>query len=75
MDFNLNNVDVTVVANSVYGITSGSIFNVNGFGDLFLNDKDLVSIYLNSTKFISWAFSTNFSSRPDLAQIYYPSKL
>ena len=73
MPFNLNNVDVTVAANSVYGITSGSIFNVNNFGDLFLNNTDLQSIYLNSTKFIGWAVSNNFSSRPDLAQVYYPS--
>ena len=73
MPFNLNNVDVTVAANSVFGITSGSIYNINGFGDLFLNNTDLQAIYLNSTKFISWAISTNFSSRPDLAQVYYPS--
>ena len=73
MPFNLNNVDVTVAANSVYGITSGSIFNVNNFGDLFLQSADLQAIYLNSTKFISWAIHNNFSSRPDLAQVYYPS--
>merc|ERR550539_112211 len=30
-------------------------------------------IYLNSTQLISWGIETNFSSRPDLAQVYYPS--
>ncbi len=50
MPFNINNVDVTVCANSIYGITSGSIFNTNDFGTLFLNTPDLQHIYLNSTK-------------------------
>jgi hypothetical protein len=73
MPFNLNNVDVTVAANSVYGITAASLFNVHGFGDLLLSTPDLVQTYLNSTRFISWAIQTNFSGRPDLAQVYYPS--
>jgi hypothetical protein len=73
MPFNINNVDVTVCANSIYGITSGSIFNTNDFGTLFLNTPDLQHIYLNSTKLIGWAIQRNFSSRPDLAQVYYPS--
>ena len=50
MPFNINNVDVTVCANSIYGITSGSIFNTNDFGTLFLNSPDLQQVYLNSTK-------------------------
>lgn len=74
MPFNINNVDVTVAANSIYGITSGAIYNVNDFADRFINNYDLRQVYLNSTKFIGWAIKTNFSSRPDLAQVYYPSK-
>ncbi len=50
MPFNINNVDVTVCANSIYGITSGAIFNTNDFGTLFLNTPDLQQVYLNSTK-------------------------
>lgn len=73
MPFNLNNVDVTVASNSIYGIASGSIYNINGFGDLFLTQPDMQQIFLNSTKFISWAIQANLSSRPDLAQVYYPS--
>jgi hypothetical protein len=73
MPFNLNNVDVTVGANSIYGITSGALFNINGFGDAFIRSSDIQQVYLNTTKFISWAIKANFSSRPDLAQVYYPS--
>jgi hypothetical protein len=73
MPFNLNNVDVTVVANSLYGITSAALFNLNNFTQLFINSKVLVSTYLNSTKFVSSMIRTNFSSRPDLATMYYPS--
>lgn len=73
MPFSINNVDVTVAANAVFGITSGSIYNINNFGDHFLANQELIQTYLNSTRFISWAIKSNFSSRPDLAQVYYPS--
>ncbi|RNA27111.1 transmembrane [Brachionus plicatilis] len=73
MPFNVNNVDVTVAANSIYGITSGAIFNVNDFREYFLKNQELVPIYLNTSFFISWTISNNFTARPDLAQVYYPS--
>lgn len=69
MPFNLNNVDVTVSANAIYGMTSASIENINDFGTLFLQSDDLQQIYLNTTKFITWAINSNFSGRPDLAQV------
>lgn len=74
MPFNMNNVDVTVGANSIYGIAAGAIYNINGFGDAFLKSPKLIQTYLNTTRFISWAIKTNFTSRPDLAQVYYPSR-
>lgn len=73
MPFNVNNVDVTVAANSIYGMTSAALFNINQFGDKFLQSPDLIQTYLNSTKFISWAITSNFTGRPDLALVYYPS--
>ena len=69
MPFNLNNVDVTVAANAIYGITAGSIYNVNEFGSAFLQSDDMQMIYLNTTKFVAWAIKSNFSERPDLAQV------
>ena len=74
MPFNMNNVDVTVGANSVYGIASAAIYNINGFSDLFLASPKMIQTYLNTTKFIAWGIRSNFSSRTDLAQVYYPSK-
>lgn len=73
MPFNLNNVDVTVAANSIYGIASSTIFDINGFQNLFLQNSGLQQIFLNSTNFISWAIKSNFTNRPDLMQVYYPS--
>lgn len=74
MPFNMNNVDVTVGANSVYGIAAGAIYNINGFGDAFLNSPQLIQTYLNTTRFITWSIKANYTSRPDLAQVYYPSR-
>ena len=73
MPFNMNNVDVTVCANSIYGITSATLYDINGFQQEFLNSLDFQTLYLNTTKFITWAIDTNYTSRPDLAQVYYPS--
>ena len=73
MPFNVNNVDVTVCANSIYGITSATIYDINGFQQEFLDSPEFQQLYLNTTKFITWAIQTNYSSRPDLALVYYPS--
>ena len=69
MPFNVNNVDVTVSANAIYGMTAASTDNINDFGSLFFQSKDLQEIYLNTTKFIAWTINSNFSGRPDLAQV------
>jgi hypothetical protein len=74
MPFNLNNVDLAVIANSLYGITSAALFNLNNFSHVFLGSSDLIATYLNSTKFICSIIQTNFTSRPDLATMYYPSR-
>ncbi|RNA10229.1 transmembrane [Brachionus plicatilis] len=73
MPFNVNNIDVTVCANSIYGITDAAIIDLNGFQQMFVKSDQIQQIYLNTTKFISWAIQTNFTKRPDLAQVYYPS--
>lgn len=56
-------------ANFVYGATAASIYNTNGYGDYLVKSLELQKVYLNTTKFISWAIKSNFSSRPDLAQV------
>lgn len=73
MPFSINNVDVTVSANTIYGMTSAAIYNINNFAQNFLQSSEIIQTYLNTTKFVSWAIKSNFSDRPDLAQVYYPS--
>ena len=69
MPFFINNIDVTVASNAIYGLTSASIYNVNDFGMLFAKSSELREIYLNTTRFVGWAIENNFTARPDLAQV------
>lgn len=70
MPFHLNNVDLTVSANTLYGLTAALLGNLIT-EDQF--DEDIQMIYENTTAVIAWEISHNFSSRPDLALTYYPS--
>lgn len=70
MPFHLNNVDLTVSANTLYGLTAALLSNLIT-EDQF--DDDLQMIYENTTSVIAWEISHNFSSRPDLSLTYYPS--
>ncbi len=72
MPFHVNNIDLAVSANVLYGITT-SILNglVPSPEDWF--DEELQIIYENTTTLISYIVDTNFTGRPDLALDYYPS--
>lgn len=70
MPFNLNNVDLTVSANVLYGLTSGLL---SGLIEVELFDDDLQMIYESTISMMVWEMSHNFSARPDLAFVYYPS--
>ncbi|WAR15160.1 hypothetical protein MAR_005265 [Mya arenaria] len=73
MPFNTNNVDVTVAANAVFGITTSIL---NGVIDsTVLDDTDIKQIYWNTSNLIASMIQTNFSSRHDLALLYYPSAI
>lgn len=73
MPFNINNVDVTVAANAVFGTTAGVL---NGLVDVeVLDDPEIQHVYLNTTNLIASMIRTNFSSRHDLALLYYPSEI
>lgn len=71
MPFNLNNIDLTVGSNVVYGITSAVLANLSNPRNWF--DSELQMIYENTTDLIAWSIERNFSGRPDLALVYYPS--
>ncbi|KAK3583466.1 hypothetical protein CHS0354_025598 [Potamilus streckersoni] len=73
MPFNINNVDITVCANVIFGITAGVLSNVIDKPDLYI-DEDVKKIYMNTTSLIAYEIARNLSSRPDLTLTYYPSK-
>ncbi|CAF3136524.1 unnamed protein product [Rotaria socialis] len=71
MPFNLNNVDVTVGANVLYGITSAIMYDLLDFKDYF--NQDMQTLYLSTASLIAWSIKNSMKNRPDLAQVYYPS--
>ena len=71
MPFHVNNIDLTVEANAVYGITAAVVASLADPAEWF--DQDLQIIYENTTSFITHMIQRNFSSRPDLVLAYYPS--
>ncbi len=71
MPFHVNNIDLTVGANAIYGITAAVLSELANPKEWF--DQDLQIIYENTTSLIMHMIEGNFSSRPDLALTYYPS--
>ena len=72
MPFNLNNIDLTVSANVLYGITAAVLSDMDN-PELWF-DTDVQTLYQNTVDMIIYELQTNLSSRPDLALAYYPSK-
>ena len=71
MPFNMNNIDLTVGANTIYRISAAILSNLTNNSQWF--DPELQMIYENTTDLIAWCIEKNFSGRPDLALTYYPS--
>lgn len=71
MPFNVNNVDITVSANFIYGMIMCMSTDLCSPDDI---DEDVQKIFLNTTALIIHEIQQNLSSRPDLALTYYPSK-
>ncbi|CAL1548972.1 unnamed protein product, partial [Lymnaea stagnalis] len=66
-------IDVTVTANTIYGMTSAVL---SGLVDpQVLNDQIIAQIYVNATSLIAFEIKTNFSDRCDLALAYYTSQM
>ncbi|KAL5014184.1 hypothetical protein ScPMuIL_008454 [Solemya velum] len=70
---NINNVDVTVAANVIFGITNGILTGL--FDATLLDDADIQQLYLNTSTLIKYEIMKNLSSRQDLALTYYPAEL
>ena len=71
MPFCENNVDLTVSANVLYGLTAALVNNM--LDDTLWFDEDVKMIYENTTALITWQIAHNFTARPDFALAYYPS--
>lgn len=76
MPFNTNNVDLTVNANSLYGLNSLlTTLPANQAEDLFGSDADLRGIYKNVTNLLYYGINSGIVlKRIDLVLTYYPSE-
>ena len=72
MPFNLNNIDLTVSTNVLYGLTAAVLSDMDNPDSWF--DNDMQTLYQSIIDMITYELQLNFSSRPDLALTYYPSK-
>lgn len=72
MPFNLNNIDLTVSANVLYGLTAAVLSNMDNPGLWF--NVEVQTLYQSIIDMITYELQSNFSSRPDLGLTYYPSK-
>ena len=72
MPTNVNNVDLTVLANVLYGLTAAVLSDMDNPGSWF--DTEVQTLYKDITDVIIYELQSNLSSRPDLALLYYPSK-
>lgn len=66
----MNSIDLVVGVNVIYGIKSCVLAQLEYPEKWFDNE---LQIYENTTELITWIVEQNFSSRPDLSLMYYPS--
>eukprot|EP00906_Rhabdomonas_costata_P022301 RCo032227 len=74
MPFNVNNVDPTVVANAIYGITE-LLLGLNSSEAVTLMDSEMQGLYRDGADLLAWVLensNTTLFSRPDLVLTYYP---
>eukprot|EP01135_Chromosphaera_perkinsii_P002368 Nk52_evm22s222 gene=Nk52_evmTU22s222 len=72
MPFNTNNVDGSVNANSILGITRSVFAYLDTAHEWF--DDEVMNVYLNSVKLVAWLLNekNTIKTRPDLIFVYYP---
>ena len=71
MPFNVNNVDLSVNTNALFGL---NMFLQEGDKVEQIFDEKLRQMMVNTTNFIKWGIeSETIISRPELALTYYPS--
>lgn len=70
MPFNVNNVDASVIANTIQGFTRTILFDP--FNSSLWFDNEVQNLYKNSVDLISWVIHQRLlDERPDLVLLYY----
>eukprot|EP01129_Flabellula_baltica_P016964 TRINITY_DN925_c0_g2_i1.p1 TRINITY_DN925_c0_g2~~TRINITY_DN925_c0_g2_i1.p1 ORF type:complete len:626 (+),score=134.24 TRINITY_DN925_c0_g2_i1:27-1904(+) len=72
MPFNANNIDASVCANSLYGLTLSALhLPEKQKSDLFT--PEMIDLYMDTLDLAVWTLETDvMNDRPDLALLYYP---
>ncbi|XP_076465682.1 uncharacterized protein LOC143297295 [Babylonia areolata] len=74
MPLQVNNVDITVAANAIYGITASVLSGLLPPSVLDPHkDPEIAQVYHNTSTMIAFMIRHQFFGRPDLALTYYPS--
>jgi hypothetical protein len=76
MPYHVNNVDMTVASNFLFGTSQAVLEGLNGGSarDYFVSHADFQQVYENTAQLVSWAIETGAATaRPDIALLYYPS--
>eukprot|EP01120_Amphizonella_sp_Union-15-10_P013124 TRINITY_DN6057_c0_g1_i1.p1 TRINITY_DN6057_c0_g1~~TRINITY_DN6057_c0_g1_i1.p1 ORF type:complete len:627 (-),score=103.35 TRINITY_DN6057_c0_g1_i1:45-1925(-) len=71
MPFNCNNVDLSVSANTIFGLSSTLVEKIGNPEQWF--NRPLQKLYNDTGRMLGWAIKSGaVLSRPDLALLYYP---
>jgi len=73
MPFEVNNVDLTVASNTIFGLGNAALNNVGDVSEWFHSDAQ--KLYSDTSKLLAWAINHRIvDKRPDIALLYYPPK-
>ncbi|XP_076462140.1 uncharacterized protein LOC143294648 [Babylonia areolata] len=73
MPFQMNNVDVTVSANAIYGLTASVLSG--SLQASVLTDPAIQQVYVNTSAMVASQINHGLYERPDIELTYYPSVL
>eukprot|EP01016_Furgasonia_blochmanni_P052008 TRINITY_DN8250_c0_g1_i8.p1 TRINITY_DN8250_c0_g1~~TRINITY_DN8250_c0_g1_i8.p1 ORF type:complete len:654 (+),score=154.63 TRINITY_DN8250_c0_g1_i8:86-1963(+) len=74
MPMGVNNVDLTVNANTLFGLTQFLLGNEKKVADEIFSDPDIRQMYGDMTNLLVYAIQNDIPfKRPDIALVYYPS--
>jgi hypothetical protein len=77
MPFNVNNVDLAVSSNFLYGLTNAVVRDLfdGAASKRFASDADLRTLYESTAQLLAWGVTSGaVFRRPDIGMLYYPSR-